>query len=105
MDKTGLLPPSILLIVAAYAYAYAFVFGLSKFTAANARHNLDDCCAVHVYLHGDFHSPICGRFACHRGGVFSQCAGGGSVSAADHARWLVKHAHAKAKVVFPARSD
>ena len=56
LDKTGLLPPSILLIVA----AYAFVFGLSKFTAANARHNLDDCCAVHVYLHGDFHSAICG---------------------------------------------
>jgi hypothetical protein len=54
---------------------------------------------------GIFIRPICGRFACHRGGVFSQCAGGGSVSAADHARWLVKHAHAKAKVVFPARSD
>ena len=103
MDKTGLLPPSILLIVA--AYAYAFVSGLSKFTAANARHNLDDCCAVHVYLHGDFHPAICGRSARHRGGVFPQCAGGGSVSAADHARWLVKHPHAKAKAVFPARSD
>ena len=37
--------------------------------------------------------------------VFFQCAGGGSVSAADHARWLVKHAHAKAKAVFPARGD
>ena len=36
---------------------------------------------------------------------FPQCAGSGSVSAADHARWLVKHPHAKAKAVFPARGD
>ena len=85
--------------------AYAFVFGLSKFTAANARHDLDDCCAVHVYLHGDFHPAICGRPARGRGGFFPQCAGSGSVSAADHARWLVKHPHAKAKAVFPARGD
>ena len=101
MDKTGLLPPSILLIVA----AYAFVFGLSKFTAANACHNLDDCCAVHVYLHGDFYPAICRLHARDRGGVFPQCPGGGFVSATDHARWLVKHPHAIAKAVFPACSD
>ena len=101
MDKTGLLPPSILLIVA----AYAFVFGLSKFTAANARHNLDDYCAVHVYLHGDFHSAICGRSASDRGGVFPQRAGVGFVGAVDHARWLAKHPHAKAKAIFPARGN
>ena len=99
--KTGLLPPFLILVVA----AYAFVSGLSKFTAADARHNLDDCCAVHVYLHGDFHPSICGRSARDRGGIFPQCAGGGFVSAADHARWLVKHVHAKAKAVFSARSD
>ena len=85
--------------------AYAFVSDLSKFTVANARHNLDDCCAVHVYLHGDFHPTICGRSARDRGGFFPQCAGGGFVSAADHARWLVKHPHAKVKAVFPARGD
>ena len=50
-----------MLVVA--AYAYAFVSGLSKFTAANARHNLDDCCAVHVYLHGDFYPAICRQSA------------------------------------------
>ena len=85
--------------------AYAFVSGLSKFTTANARHNLDDFRVVHVYLHGDFHPAICGRSARDRGCVFPQCAGGDFVSATDHARWLVKHAHAKAQTVFPARSD
>jgi hypothetical protein len=50
-----------MLVVA--AYAYAFVSGLSKFTAANVRHNLDDCCAVHVYLHGDFYLAVCRQSA------------------------------------------
>ena len=85
--------------------AYAFVSNLSKFTATNARHNLDDCCAVHVYLHGDFHPAICGQSARDRGGVFPPCDGGRSATAADYARWLVMHPHGKAKTVFPARGD
>ena len=101
MVKTALLPTPVVLIFA----AYAFVFGLSKFTSANACHNFNDCCAVHVYLHGCFHPAICVRSARDRGCVFPQCAGGDSVIAADHARWLVKHPHATAKAVFLTRGD
>ncbi len=84
---------------------YAIVSGLSKFAAADARHNLDGCGAFHVYLYGHLYPPICRRSAGNRSRIFPQCAGDGFVDAAHYADGQIKHPNAETKIIFSARPD